>query len=64
MSAFSSLKIAIVGRQKDTTNYENALKYFDVSADVLLSVGSLHNYDGLILPGGGDITLAFYGQKI
>lgn len=58
-----SPKIAIVGRSKDTVNYENALR--DMGADFLttLDTGGLAGFDGLLLPGGGDITPAFFGQK-
>lgn len=49
-------RIAIVGRQQQTTNYQKALEYFDISYEVTLSVGSLSAFDALLLPGGGDIN--------
>lgn len=63
MKNFASLKAAIVGRAQDTSNYEKALAAFHIETHTLLSIGSLHNYDFLVLPGGGDITPGFFGQK-
>ncbi len=59
----TGIKIAIVGRNKDTANYENALKEMGVRYTVTMDLGRLSGYDGLLLPGGGDITPAFFGQK-
>ncbi len=56
-------RIAIVGRNKDTANYENALTEMGVRYTVTMDLGKLSGYDGLLLPGGGDITPAFFGQK-
>lgn len=63
MKSYSDIKIAIIGRSPYTINYEMAFSYFHVKADTILSVGALENYDALVLPGGGDITPAFYGQE-
>ena len=57
------LKIAIVGRGKDTVNYEKALQAMGVGYTVTMDLGKLPDYDALLLPGGGDITPAFFGQK-
>ena len=57
------LKVAIVGRCKDTINYEKALQAMDVGYIVTMDLGKLPDYDALLLPGGGDITPAFFGQK-
>lgn len=59
----SNLKAAIVGRNQFTSNYEKALHSLGVHAHTLLSTGKLQNFDLLVLPGGGDITPAFFGQK-
>lgn len=59
----SDLKIAIIGRSKDTVNYENALQKMGVSYLTTMDLGRLPDYDALLLPGGGDITPAFFGQK-
>ncbi len=58
-----NLKIAIVGRSKDTANYEKALAQMGVSFAVTMDSGSLSPFHGLLLPGGGDITPAFFGQQ-
>ena len=57
------LKIAIAGRRKDTENYEKALQEMRVSFTVTMDSGCLSDFHGLLLPGGGDITPAFFGQK-
>lgn len=59
----SDLKIAIVGRNKDTVNYENALACSGVPFLTTMDMGRLSDYNALLLPGGGDITPAFFGQK-
>lgn len=59
----STKKIAIVGRIKDTGNYERALNALSVSCKTTLVLSEIRSCDGLILPGGGDITPAFFGQK-
>lgn len=59
----SDLKIAIIGRNRDTVNYENALAKMGVSHCTTMDMGRLSDFDGLLLPGGGDITPAFFGQK-
>ncbi len=57
------LKVVIVGRIKDTVNYEKALHTMGVSYLTTMDMGRLSEYDALLLPGGGDITPAFFGQK-
>ncbi|MDE7017324.1 MAG: gamma-glutamyl-gamma-aminobutyrate hydrolase family protein, partial [Lachnospiraceae bacterium] len=59
----SSLSIAIAGRTPDTLNYENALQQLNVSTVTSLDPEHCINCDGLLLPGGGDITPAFFGQQ-
>ena len=55
-------KVGIAGRKGQTTNYENACTQAGLSAYTSLSISELCTCDGLILPGGGDITPLFYGQ--
>lgn len=57
------LRVAIVGRVKDTVNYEKALTDMGVTSQTIMDLGPLLGYDALVLPGGGDITPAFFGQK-
>ena len=54
--------IAIVGRSKDTYNYENALRTLGVSFITTLDTQEAMQATHLLLPGGGDITPAFFGQ--
>lgn len=63
MKNISALKAAIAGRPQFTLNYEFILHSLGVSPKVTLSRGELEQCDLLILPGGGDITPAFFGQK-
>lgn len=61
--AFENLCIAIAGRMKDTGNYEKALQKLGIPCVTTLSTGEFQTLDGLILPGGGDITPSFFGEK-
>lgn len=56
-------KIAIAGRLKDTGNYEHALDALSIPYKTTLSLSEIRACNGLLLPGGGDITPAFFGQK-
>ncbi len=57
------MKIAIFGRKKDTKNYERFIASLPAIPLVTLSLGELSSCDALILPGGGDITPAFFGER-
>lgn len=54
--------IAIVGRADDTHNYENALRSLEIPCLTTLDTAEAAQADRLLLPGGGDITPAFFGQ--
>lgn len=54
--------IAIVGRAGDVHNYENALRILNISYITTLSSEEAALAGRLLLPGGGDITPAFFGQ--
>ena len=56
------MKIAILGRKKDTTNYENYVKRLSQIPVSTLNPVEITNCQALILPGGGDITPAFFGE--
>ncbi len=56
-------KIAIAGRTEKTANYEKACIKLGLEPVTTLSLSVLSTCDGLILPGGGDITPGFYGQE-
>ncbi|MDE7222389.1 MAG: gamma-glutamyl-gamma-aminobutyrate hydrolase family protein [Acetatifactor sp.] len=57
------MKIGIVGRKKDTSNYEAFLVRQGQSCLTSLSVSDLSACQGLVFPGGGDITPAFFGER-
>ena len=57
-----SATIAILGRSQDTVNYENALRRLKLSCFTTLNPGEAAAATHLLLPGGGDITPAFFGQ--
>lgn len=61
--ALTTPKIAIAGRIRDTGNYERALNRLSIPCQTTLSLSEIQSCDGLLLPGGGDITPAFFGQK-
>ncbi|MDE6406220.1 MAG: gamma-glutamyl-gamma-aminobutyrate hydrolase family protein [Lachnospiraceae bacterium] len=54
--------VLIAGRPADTKNYENTLKGLGVSCFVSLDADRADAATHLLLPGGGDITPAFFGQ--
>ncbi len=55
--------IAVFGRSRDTHNYENALRSLGVPFITTLDVQKADSATHLLLPGGGDITPAFFGQR-
>lgn len=56
------LSVLIAGRPEDTKNYESALRKLDVPFLVSLDSGQTDTATHLLLPGGGDVTPAFFGQ--
>lgn len=60
---YSTASIAIVGRTPDTVNYEDALQQLGAETITSLDLEQCQNCAGLVLPGGGDITPAFFGQR-
>ena len=57
------MKIAIAGRKPDTTNYVKYVQSMEAAPFVTLDKNDVSCCDGLILPGGGDITPAFFGEE-
>lgn len=57
------MKIAILGRKEYTDHYENFISQMPASPIVTLNPAALADCDALLLPGGGDITPAFFGEK-
>lgn len=55
--------IAILGRSQDTVNYENALHRLKLPCFTTLDPEHAAAASHLLLPGGGDITPAFFGQQ-
>ena len=54
--------VLIAGRPENTKNYENTIRRMGVSCFVSLDPGQTDDATHLLLPGGGDITPAFFGQ--
>ena len=57
-------KILIAGTTKDTKNYVEVLKYLGSEPVVSLHPESVYDYDGLVLPGGGDINPSYFDQPV
>ena len=57
------MKIAISGRWEDAENYINFLRLMPAESVVSLDTADFTDCDALLLPGGGDITPAFFGAK-
>ena len=57
-------KILIAGKEKDTQNYVKVLKYLGANPVVTLHPESIYAFDGLILPGGGDICPSYFNQPV
>lgn len=54
--------VAVAGRSRDTQNYEKAFRALGVRVFTTLSKEKAASADYLVLPGGGDITPALFGQ--
>lgn len=57
------MKIAIAGKKTATENYVRYVDSAGMEPLVTLNLGEIAICDALILPGGGDITPAFFGEK-
>ncbi len=57
------MKIAIVGRKPDTVNYVRYVKSCGHTPVVTVDPQELTRCQCMLLPGGGDITPAFFGEK-
>ena len=57
------MKIAIVGRTADTFNYVKYVRSFAFTPLVTLEPEEICSCSALLLPGGGDITPAFFGEQ-
>lgn len=55
-------RILIAGEAGKTENYENAMRQLGVCPVTALHVPNISGYDGLLLPGGGDIDPRLFGQ--
>lgn len=56
------MKIAIAGNITDTVNYVRYVQSASATPVLTLSTEELSGCDALLLPGGGDITPAFFGE--
>lgn len=57
------MRVLIAGTAEGTPNYQEALKALGIPFDVKLTDIDAGRYDRLILPGGGDIDPAFFGEE-
>lgn len=57
-------KILVAGLTKDTENYVEVLKYLGADPVVTLHPESVYSFDGLVLPGGGDICPSYFNQPV
>lgn len=57
------MKIAIVGKKSDTLNYVRYVQSTSAIPVVTINPGDVCCCDALLLPGGGDITPAFFGEQ-
>lgn len=57
------MKIAIAGKKTATENYVRYVADRGIEPLVTLNSGEISGCDALILPGGGDITPAFFGER-
>ena len=58
----AQLRIAIPGRESGLTNYFSALRALGAEP-VLLDRADASGFDGLLLPGGGDVAPHYYGEE-
>lgn len=56
------MKLFIIGRQADTKNYETFFSKLPLEVTTTLCLDKLNTCNGIVLPGGGDITPAFFGE--
>lgn len=57
-------KILIAGTEKNTQNYVEVLKFLGADPVVTLHPESIYSFDGLLLPGGGDICPSYFHQPV
>lgn len=57
-------KILVAGIKKDAANYVAVLKHLGAEPVVSLHPESIYSFDGLLLPGGGDICPSFFNQQV
>ena len=56
------MKILICGKAEDTVNYANAVSSCGADCDTSIAINDYSSYDGLILPGGGDVHPSRFGE--
>lgn len=56
-------KLLVAGYEASTRNYRNAFTQLGIYGESLEESSALISYDGLILPGGGDIAPTIFGAE-
>lgn len=59
----AAMQIAIIGKKAETENYVRFVKNLNLEPCVTLNLEEITGCGALLLPGGGDITPAFFGEK-
>lgn len=57
------MKILIAGTAEKTENYQNALRELGAEFACSLSLEEIELFDGLLLPGGGDVDPSFFNAE-
>lgn len=58
------MKLLIAGLKDKTKNYEKAFKKLGAKTAVSLLPEALNDVDGILIPGGGDISPHFWGEEL
>lgn len=59
-----TLRIAVPTYSTEITNYADALRELGAEAVIVQEVCNPMEYDGLLLPGGGDVDPVRFGQEL
>lgn len=57
------MKIIVASKPEHYENYQNALLACGLTPINLLAIDNVNDFDGLLLPGGGDMNPAMWGER-